>query len=316
MTRALTLTLAAAMLALAGCPEPCPDRMVPLHSLVGAHNANASRVPQLWARAKVRATFENPDGGFPLVVGSVSSLAAPNGLLMLAKGDDPLGPHHFVLIVREMAGVELFRLGVSPDEGVYYFWYSFGDESAAYVGQSELAGAPGTRTLAVDPNDLLSVLGVCELPREFTQLPTVAMTMDRTPGHCAYVLNYLSHRPVTHQILITRQMRFRWSAKQPRDLTAVRFRDANGVETMTAEMSDYQTIDAGQDVIAPGRMPTRIRITWPASDSEIRIVLSEMTTEDKWDPAICRFRDHLPPAITDDRIVDVDGDALNVEVGP
>ncbi|MHC4984959.1 MAG: hypothetical protein ACYTFO_02260, partial [Planctomycetota bacterium] len=231
-------------------------------------------------------------------------------------GDDPLGPHHFVLIVREMAGVELFRLGVSPDEGVYYFWYSFGDESAAYVGQSDLAGAPGTRSLAVDPNDLLSVLGVCELSRDFSQLPTVAMTMDRTPGDCAYVLNCISRQPESNQILIDRQMRFRWSAKRPRDLMTVHFRDANGVETMTAEMSEYQTIETGEDAIAPGRMPTRIRISWPESDSEIRIVLSEMTIEDKWDPAICRFRDHLPAAITDDRIVDVDGDGLDVEIDP
>ena len=315
MNRLMTVVIVLSLLAAAGC-EICPDRMVPLQSLVGEHNANAARVSRLWARAKVQATLENPEGGLPLVVGSVSSFASPNGLLMLAKGDDPLGPHHFVLIVREMAGVELFRLGVSPDEGLYYFWYNFGDESAAYVGRSDLAGAPGTRTLAVDPNDLLSVLGVCELPRDFAGLPTVALTMDRTPGDCAYVLNCISHQPVSNQVLITRQMRFRWSTTEPRELMTVRFRDANGVETMTADMSDYRAVHAGEDGFIAAMMPTRIRITWPESDSEIRIVLSEMTTDDKWDPAICRFRDHLPVTITDDRIVEVDGDGLDVEVEP
>ena len=312
MRRPLTLFVALSLLALAGC-EPCPDRMVPLQSLIGEHNANAAAVPMLWARAKVQVTLESPDGGLPLVVGSVSSLAAPNGLLMLAKGDDPLGPHPFVLIVREMAGVELFRLGVSPEEGIYYFWYNVGDKAAAYVGKCDLAGAPGTRALAVNPNDLLSVLGVCELPSDFTHLPTVALTMDRTPGECAYVLNCLSHRPVSDQVLITRQMRFRWSTDQRRELTGVQFKDANGVDTMAAAMSGHRLI--GPDEEGPARMPTRIRITWPESQTEIRMVLSEMTTEDKWDPAICRFRDHLPVTITEDRIESVDLDLSETESG-
>lgn len=315
MTRLLTLTVLIASAALAGC-ETCPDRMVSVETLVHEYNANAALTPRLWARAKVQITTTPEDGALPVTWGSVSSLATPNGLLMLEKSDDPAGPHNFVLIIRETAGVELCRIGVSADEGLYYFWYNLGDDSEAYFGQCELAGAPGVRALPVNPNDLVSVLGICELPGDLTQLPAVAMTMDRNPGDCAYVLNYLNHQAMSERILITKQMRFLWADDKRRDLTGIQFFNGNGIDIMTADVDDFERILSADGSVGPTSMPTSIDITWADMKAEIRLVLSEMTTDPKWDPAVCRFWDHLPAGLDRDRIVQVDEHLIEVGVEP
>jgi hypothetical protein len=288
-----------------GC-EPMPETRVGLDTLIAEHNTNASRVPRLWARAKIEVTLAGPDGGLPMTWGSVSPAASPNGLLLLSKSDDPAGPHDFVLIGREMAGMELFRLGTSHQEGVYYFWYRFGDESAAFWGRSELAGAPGTKSPAVSPNDLLAALGVTALPKDLTRPPAAALTMDIEPGRYAYVLNHLRAQPVTERMLLARQTRIRWSDVEPRQAQTVRYFDATGMAAMTAELAGYQRVAVDGDESAPGVMPTEINITWPASANRLRLVLSEMTTADKWDPSACRFRDHLPAGLPVADIIQLD----------
>ena len=102
------LIVAASVLA-AGCPR-CPpwDTVVPVDQVVGEYNANAAPVPRLWARVKIRVWGED----FPIAWGSTSPLAMPNGLLILWKTPDRLGPQDFVLMGREM-GVDVFRLGSS-----------------------------------------------------------------------------------------------------------------------------------------------------------------------------------------------------------
>jgi hypothetical protein len=294
----------AAGLAAAGCCE-LPKTRVTLDRLIVEHNANADRVPRLWARAKIEITLAGPDGGLPMTWGSVSPAATPNGLLLLAKSDDPAGPHDFVLIGREMAGMELFRLGTSHSEGVYYFWYRFGDESAAYWGRSELAGAPGTKSPAVNPNDLLAALGVTALPEDLTRPPAAALTMDTEHDRHAYVLHHLRAQPVTGRMLLARQTRIRWSDVEPRHAQRVRYFDTTGMEVMTADLGGYQRVAVDGDA-APAVMPTDIRITWPASANRLRLVLSEMTTADKWDPSACRFRDHLPAGLPVADIIQLD----------
>lgn len=299
------LVAGAGVLALPGCPEPLPKTRVALGQLVREHNANARRVPRLWARAKIKFTMADPDGGLPTTWGSVSPLAMPNGLVLLAKGDRS-GPDDFALIGRETAAMELFRVGISRDEGAYYFWYSLGDEAAAYWGHTDLAGAPGLRMLAMNPQDLLTALGVSDLPADPTDLPAVVLQMDRTPGHYAYVLQHIDRQPVTGQILLRREIHVRWSDTQARRPFLMRFFDADGECVMTADLADYQTFPSADDDEPPVVMPTNIRITWPISGAGIHLALSEMTVDDKWDRAACRFRDHLPPSMTDDRIIQVD----------
>lgn len=286
----------AGLLAGAGCVEPCPEDILPVTELLEQYNANARGVPRLWARVELSVTFADEYGGLTWRSG------LPTGLLVLRKGPAPLGPHDFALIGRETASVELFRLGSSVAEGVYYFWHEFGKSKGAWFGRHAAAGAPGVKGLPVDPTQLLSVLAVCALPEAAGELPAVALGMQNTPGDCAYVLTYIDRQPVTHRILLKREVYFRWSKAAPPRPYKVNLLDTAGRRVMTAHLKDYRPIDVSDLDDPPDEppvMPTDVVMVCnplPGVTTfvkRIHLVLSEMTAADKWDPAACRF---TPPA--------------------
>ena len=304
---ALALTC---ILAASGCTEPLPRTMVSLDQLVGEYNANAARVPRLWARAKIEVSVPLKAGIDYDVWGATSWLAQPNALLLLFKGADRIGPRNFVIIGSEL-GAEVFRTGCSTDDGAYYFWHRFGSDAALLWGRNEYAGAPGVKALPIDPLGILAVLGICELPSDFSALPTVAMSMDTTPGKYAYVLTYLDRQPKTGRLLFRREVRFTWGDDKKRRPFRVDFFDARGLRVMHAELKDYKPIelvDAPEGAVAP-EMPTNIRITWERYRREgnalkknraasVHIVLSEMqVNEDRGDPIVCKLWDRLPDDI-------------------
>lgn len=290
------LLLAATAATSFGCPQKCPDTFVSLDTLVTEYNANAAGVPRLWARVKVAVTITDENTGLPFTWGSTSPLASPNSWLLLGKNDEKLGVHDFALAGREM-GQPVFQLGCSMEQKVYYFWYNVGDKGQAWVGQSKYAGAPGV-AVPLDPNQLLAVLAVCELPDDFTKHPTVALTMNSRP--CAYVVTYIDRQPITNRILFTRRVYFHWSDDEPQRPFKAEFFDATGQIVMYAEMKNYQTVtaDEGEPV-----MPTDIKIFWPQTKTKFHMVLSDMTTEDKWSRDVCRFN---PPAAISNRVINVD----------
>ncbi len=276
-----TLLVAAAIVAgtQLGC-APCPETHVSLDELVREYNARASRIAKLWARARITATFP-VEGGLPVTWSS----GTPNGLLLLFKGPNRLGPSDFVLVGRE-AGQEVFRAGSNIEQGAYYYWQSFGGHGKAYVGRLELAGAPGVLAMPIDPSQLLAVLGVCELPDDFTRLPAVALTMNAKPGECAYVVTCIDRQPISGRILFKREMFFRWDDRKPRRLYKVNFFDASGRRILTASLENYKPVEMPEGEIADAQpapmMPTDIRIQWidPKTHRKtvsVRLELSEMT---------------------------------------
>lgn len=297
---AVSTALLAGLLA-GGCVEPCPQRLVGLPDLIRDYNVNADAVPRLWARAKLSVTMAYENG-----TEFTWQSGAPTCLLLLAKGPGRLGPHDFALIGRETAAVELFRLGSSGQEGLYYFWYHFGNRGGAWYGRHELAGAPGIRDMPIDPMQLLSVLAVCPLPEDGTQLPAVAVSMNKQPGDYAYVVTYIDRQPVTGRILFRREVFFRWSDTAPPRPYRVNILDTAGRRVMTANLKDYRPIalaDVDGPTRAPPIMPADIEIVanpFPgvaASVKRIHLVLSGMTTADKWDREQCRFWERLPGGI-------------------
>lgn len=299
--------LAAALLS-SGCCKPLPTTMVTLDRLVGEYNANAARVPRLWARAKVEVSLPLGAGLDYQVWGSTSSRAEPNAVLLLFKGEDRVGPQDFVLIGSEL-GTEIFRTGCSTADGAYYFWHRFGGDAALLWGRNEYAGAPGAAALPIDPLQILAVLGVCELPSDFTRTPTVALSMDTTPCSYAYVVTYLDRQPVTGRILFRREMYFTWDDHERRRAFRVDFFDSRGLRVMRAELKDYKpvaVVGCGGDGAA-AVMPTDIRITWQGRKASVHIVLSEMQVDlDRGDPDVCKLWDRLPDDIT--RRIQVDRD--------
>ena len=303
--RAIATVLAAGgMLTLTGCPPTCsedysrcPARYVSLRELVAGYNANAAAVPVLWARASVKVTLSDGKGS-SFSWGSASPLADPNAVLILSKDAQAAGPSDFVMIGRELSA-ELFRLGVDAAGGLYYFWYNFGQRGEGWLGRCRFAGAPAVKSVPIDPMQLVSILGVTELPEVAPgKMPAVVLRLSGRPP--AYVVSYLKPQPVTGELKLWREVSFHWSEDKPRRPFRVRLFDADGLCRMVAEVGEYKPIEwEGPPEKAPV-VPTWLRICWPAikdvqSASSLEIRLSDMSTTHAFRRTVFRFRP--PPGV-------------------
>ncbi len=289
-----TAALACIAIATTGCVQPRPQTMVSRRQLVAEYNANAAAVPRLWARAEMDVTVPTEDG--------VAITFHPDGIVLLGKGPEVGDPADFLLRGTQ-SGQEVFRVGLSAAEGIYYFWYRVGDRGKAFWGRQELSGAAAVQLLPIDPNDLLAVLSICQLPDDFTTIPTVALSMQDEPGEFAYVLTYLDRQVDTGLLVFRREIYFRWDDAKPRRPFMVKFFNAAGRRVLTAKLKKYKPIETGRADASPPVMPTDIEIKWPARKSRIRIRLSEMTTVERGDPAAAvRF----DPPVAPDEVIQVD----------
>ena len=288
----LLLRVASSLAVCVGGCVKCPQTHATLAALVAEHNANAAPVKRLWARVRMDMVLADSKGRTLPV--------SCDGLLLLHKSADALGPHDFVLIGREL-GQDVFRVGSSTKEDVYYFWYRFGDQAEALWGRSKLAGAPGVDLLPIDPYQLLAILNICELPADPARLPVVALAMNADP--CAYVVTYIDRQAVSGRILFRREVYYRWSdTPGPHRPYKVNFFSPDGRRLLTASLAGYKPVR----VVGGGRavMPTDIRLESMARPGQARLIrkirlqLSQMTTADKWDQAAVIFNGPaLPPGI-------------------
>ncbi len=297
------LMLLPVLVFLSGCTQ-CPEKFVSTETLVSEYNANASRVPRLWARARIRVTFSD-EAGRSASWGSVSPLASANAIVLLEKSDSQSDPSDFVLIGREMT--ELFRVGTDSAEGLYYCWANLGGRGGAWFGRTKYAGAPGVAGIPIDPMQLVEILGITELPTvQADAMPAVVMTLQQNP--CAYAVRYLKPQPVSEHLKIWREVYFRWSDTEPRRPYQIKIYDAAGICRVVADVADYKPVATDTDGDGP-IMPTDIRITWPAIKnvqpaSSLHMKLSEMTTTKQFSRKVFDFRSHLPTEITNPVKVD------------
>ena len=269
----------------------CPEKVVTLAELVTPYNANARRVPKLWARAAIRIESEG------IGWGSAAKGASPNALLLLSKEESTANAPNFTLIGRE-SSVEIFRMGTDARSGLYYLWLMLGDQGRAYYGRQEMSGAPGVRLMPVDPVLLVEVLGVTGLPAlRPGAVPTIVPQMQGKPVP-AYVLRYVKPQPVTGQWRQWREVQFRWGEKGPGQVFRVKLYDAKGFCRVWADVDDYAPVEVDGEETGP-MMPTYIRMHWPAikgvqSASKLEIRLSKMTTRKVWSKKVFDFAPHLP----------------------
>lgn len=308
LRRSALAALAAAAAALNGCGPQRPAQALSRAELVGQYNANAAALPRLWARAKIEVKLPDRKGR-SFSWGSTSPFSSPNGLLLLAKEAARGDRQDFVLMGLAPGAVELFRLGSSASEGVYYLWYNYGQRGAAWWGRHEYAGAPGVE-MPLDPADLLSVLCVTEMPQDFRQLPTVALRLEESPP--AYVLTYLAARPVSGEIVFRREVYFNWDDKPPRAFL-VNLLDAEGRIVMAAHLKDYQPVQVAAGGSVVPIMPADIKITWPQRGGSLHIVLSEMSSMKVWNRRQFLFEHNLPRGIPLEDITQVDKDVPTEE---
>ena len=300
------LTATAAWLsasAMSGCISGHPSESLTRAELVGQYNANAAAVPRLWARAKIELKLPG-DKGAGLSWGSTSPLASPNGLLLLVKDPSAGRRQDFLLMGLAPGAMELFRLGSSASEGVYYLWYNYGDQGAAWWGRQEYAGAPGVE-MPLDPGDLLSVLCVTEIPTDFSRLPAAVLRMDESIP--AYVLSWVAPQPLSSEIIFRREVFFNWDGKAPRAYRVDLF-DVRGRVVMTARLRDYKPVRTAADEVQGPVMPSDIEITWPARGGRMRIVLSEMSSLKVWNRRQFLFEHNLPAGVPLANVTQVDKD--------
>ncbi len=291
----LILSVAAALF-LTGCPPTCPTTSMSRDELVSRYNHNAAKVPRLWARARMSASFlangRRINWGWAAL--------SPNALLIMHK-NQPSDPHDFVLIGQE-AGSEIFRLGSSTSDDVYYFWYNAAGNSGGWFGLNRFAGAPGVGPLPFDPHQLAEVLAITLLPEDYTNLPTVLLTLnDRSVGdECSYVLTFVNRQNVSQRLYARREVLLNWQDNVPPRPYMMRFLDDAGRRIVVAHLDNWRPIaveDVDNPPDQPPTMPTDIRVEWPLQDSSIRLRLSEMTTADRALPELFLFWERMPAAV-------------------
>ena len=97
----------------AGCVQRCPTTVAPIDEVVGGYNANANKVPRLWARARIAVSIVDA-AGRRIDWGSTSPLASPNGKLLLGKNPGPAASPDLLLQAYEGTITNDVYFGTNP----------------------------------------------------------------------------------------------------------------------------------------------------------------------------------------------------------
>lgn len=289
-----TVLLCGASLALTGCPRPCPDRIVPGEQLVARYNANAAKVPSLWAVADVQVRLS--DGKrLPRLT---------DGRLLVMKR--PADTQHFMLRVRDF-DQEFFRLGVDGSTGEYYYWADppagRGEPSARWGYVEELRQG-GYEVLPVNPVHLLDVLGV--MPWHTTG-PGRQVFSTPLCDPCVYELDVVD---ASHADGVNLRKFWLDRRTEPHYVKRVWLYDPQGRCVATARLDRYRKIAGPGEQDDWPVMPTDILMEWPLNDQvrSIRIRLSQPRLKTSPEGAFMDFRRQIPSHIQDRRRVEPAGE--------
>jgi len=289
--RVVALLLLAAVFIAAGCPKPSAE-LVGRETLFARHNSNADQLRTLWAVADIEIQLNHR--------GLFQSIRIPDGRLYFRRrGDDPLAPPNFMLRGKEV-DQEFFRLGIDGDAGLFYYWADVpGRAQFARWGKVADADSGALGSVALNPADLLSLLGVLPWPTDLDAPTQVALETLDDPA--VYQMLVFSRRDAWDGWYLTRKIRLDRRADPPRP-REVWLYDRQGQVIMTAELEDYAAVETDGD---PAVIPTDIRIRWPDSDpvGGIRLRLSDagVETDERTVPPAAGFKMRIPGHIDDAR---------------
>lgn len=228
---------------------PRTDPPPTYEQIAETYNARAERLDRLWARAVVQVRYLDEDGDRRSVQGE--------GHLQLIQ------PSRLALSAGKL-GETLFWLGGDAER----FWvFELGDASRASVGRHENVGRPCAQALAapVHPLEAIDLLGVVPLPEasEGVIQPAVAWSEDGR----AIVVEILG-RFGPMRLFLT-----------PVEMLPVRIElldPSTSAPAVVATLEDHERIDLSGSPGFNPRVATRVVITHPDSESEIRLSLSDM----------------------------------------
>jgi len=247
------IVLAAGLLSLVGCgggrTAASVDRGersagVSYAELASAHNARATRLGRLWARAAVQLKYTDREG--------VERREQGEGHLQVIQ------PSRLALSVGKLGEV-LFWLG--SDERMFW-WFELGDASRASVALHENATRPcaGELALPVHPLDLLDLLGVTPLPERSAS----GVVVD---GAGRYVVD-VPARVGARRVF--------FDAESRRPVRVEIWRAGETSPAVRAELSEYERVNVpGVGGVDP-RVASRVRVRHLESGSEMVLFLSDM----------------------------------------
>lgn len=296
--QAVRVVLSGVLLAaLVGCTA-YPKTSLKQEELLSQYNANANKVDRVWARADLTANVSigSKHIDSSLVVMQKSAGGEATAPATPSNGGQP----EFVLIGRE-AGIDIFRTGIDTADGLYYFWYKFGDKNGAWAGPLAAANAPKNADVPVNPIEMVSLLSVTDIPSAGQSVKvdkTPWLKPVKSPGQVfgpsryAYIVSVYADSAKKQ---LQREVYFTWSDTEKARPFLVKMYDSQGRMRAYADLSNYQTV-----AMAGGQaeMPTDIVITWPPAtvtqpESRISLKLSEIGPKDV-DQRVFSFRGNLP----------------------
>jgi hypothetical protein len=229
-----------------GAPVATPGDPTPDYAEVAAaYNARVVRLERIWARAVVQIIYTDENERRRTTQGE--------GHLQIIQ------PARLALSVGKLSEVH-FWLGADDER----FWvFELADASRVSVGRHENVGAPCARDLAlpVHPLDLLDLLGVTTLPEPGAQ-PAPAMAWSSQTGLLTFEL--------------PARMGVRRLSLDPASFEPVRIELLPASDAPPVVVSELENYDRVTLRDAPGynpRMASRIVVTHPESESEIRMSL-------------------------------------------
>ena len=236
----LSVWLAPAMLlalTLCGCPsKPASGPAVELATsdLIARINANNASVHNLWSRLDIKVELPGEKysiSGHLILRKPLEKGQPPRDLLL--RGSDSLGAAEFQLGSNNQGYWYMLR---APRTEPVYSFVAY-DKSEAQAGQASQA------------LDLLSVLGVYELPDKLDQSPWPVCRGYDEPAY--YVISFVE-RTATGPLRVRKDI---WWNRRSQHVDLIELFDERGQRYLSAALDDYRRFDGPE-------LATRIRVTW------------------------------------------------------
>ena len=225
-------------LAVAGCNGRTDAHTGPvvqrsMEELIGQINANNALVGDLWSRLdiKVKLPGEKHSVTGHLILRKPSVYGEPARELRL-KGADSLG-------------VAEFELGSNSER----YWYTLKAPRSDPVHNSVVHGQDESSGSAGRALDLLSVLGVYELPADIGKEPWPVMRGYESPPY--YVVSFVEQGQAG-RLRVRKDV---WWHRRKQQVDLIELFDEQGNRYLSAELDDYRRFSGAQ-------VATTIRIVW------------------------------------------------------
>ena len=209
-----------------------PAVQASMQEIIAQINANNVLIRNLWSRLdiKVQAPDEKHSVGGHLILRKPAEYGQPPKDLLLKGGDS--------------FGAAEFQLG-SNNQG---YWYTLdtprNDPTHEFVAYGDASSGPAGQAL-----DLLSVLGVYELPDKLDQEPWPVCRGYDEPAY--YVISFVE-RTTAGSLRVRKDI---WWNRRSQQIDLIELFDAQGQRYLSAALDDYRNFDGPE-------LATKIRITW------------------------------------------------------